>query len=70
MTAEADPARCPACGRSNRCARAADAGAQHCWCFSTAIDPAALEALPPELRNRACLCPACASALPAEDDAP
>ncbi|RRV06716.1 helicase [Pseudomonas sp. v388] len=53
--------RCPLCGFTNQCSladpRTAD---QACWCFSAIIDPARLEALPAELRNRACLCPRCA----------
>ena len=53
--------RCPACGSSNACSladpRTAD---QACWCFSVSIDPALIQALPDELRNKACLCPRCA----------
>lgn len=60
-TSSVDPDRCPACGSSNRCSladpRTAD---QACWCFSVAIDPAIIEALPPEVRAKACLCPRCA----------
>ena len=56
-----DPDRCPACGSSNRCSladpRTAD---QACWCFSVEIDPAVIEALPPAVRAKACLCPRCA----------
>jgi hypothetical protein len=55
------PDICPACGASNDCTladpRTAD---QACWCFSVSIDPAVLEALPPELRDQSCLCPRCA----------
>ena len=55
------PTHCPACGARNDCTladpRTAD---QACWCFSVNIDPAVLEALPLELRNKACLCPRCA----------
>ncbi|HEY0288916.1 MAG TPA: cysteine-rich CWC family protein [Pseudomonas sp.] len=53
---------CPACGSSNRCTladpRTAD---QPCWCFSTDIDPAVIASLPEDLRNKACLCPRCAT---------
>ena len=53
--------RCPLCGFSNQCSladpRTVD---QACWCFSETIDPARLEALPAELREKACLCPRCA----------
>ncbi|WP_025804998.1 MULTISPECIES: cysteine-rich CWC family protein [Pseudomonas] len=55
------PNLCPACGARNDCSladpRTAD---QACWCYSVSIDPAVLESLPPELRDRACLCPRCA----------
>lgn len=55
------PEHCPACGAPNRCSladpRTAD---RQCWCFSAEIDPAILEALPENLRNKACLCPRCA----------
>ncbi|WP_080983646.1 cysteine-rich CWC family protein, partial [Pseudomonas putida] len=34
---------------------------QACWCYSVTIDPAVLQALPAELRNKACLCPRCAA---------
>lgn len=53
--------RCPLCGFTNQCSLADPLTAdQACWCFSETIDPARLEALPAELRNRACLCPRCA----------
>lgn len=58
------PSRCPRCGRRNQCAQAESATpVSDCWCFSAAIDPEALASLPPEQRNRACLCPACAQGL-------
>ena len=56
-----DPQRCPACGASNQCSLADPRTADRaCWCYSVDIDPAVLAALPDELRNAACLCPACA----------
>ncbi|HSX71234.1 MAG TPA: cysteine-rich CWC family protein [Pseudomonas sp.] len=55
--------RCPRCGRPNRCAQAGNAQpVQDCWCFHTPVAPEALEALPAEARDKACLCPACAAA--------
>jgi len=52
---------CPVCGYSNQCSLADPRTAsQPCWCFSETIDPAVLQALPDELRNKACLCPRCA----------
>ncbi|BBR52607.1 MULTISPECIES: cysteine-rich CWC family protein [Pseudomonas] len=56
-----DKQRCPACGALNQCSLADPRLAtQPCWCFTVTIDPAALRALPDELRNKACLCPRCA----------
>ncbi|QVM90372.1 cysteine-rich CWC family protein [Pseudomonas entomophila] len=57
-----DPQRCPACGATNQCGLADPRSAtQGCWCFNVSIDPAILEALPAELRDKACLCPRCAA---------
>lgn len=57
-----DPTRCPLCGQSNRCSQADPAlEGQACWCFSARIDRSVLERLPPELLDRACLCPRCAA---------
>jgi hypothetical protein len=58
---------CPACGFSNRCTLADPRTADKpCWCFSVEIDPAVIASLPEELRNKACLCPKCASVQQAE----
>jgi hypothetical protein len=58
---------CPLCGLSNQCTMADPRrGAHACWCFSETIDPARLQALPTELRNRACLCPRCAGVVEAK----
>ncbi|WP_077045866.1 cysteine-rich CWC family protein [Pseudomonas sp. KK4] len=55
------PDLCPACGAPNNCTLADPRTVDRaCWCFSVSIDPAVLQALPPELRNAACLCPRCA----------
>lgn len=53
---------CPACGALNHCSLADPRSAtQACWCYGVSIDPAVLQALPAELRNKACLCPRCAA---------
>jgi len=67
-----DTRRCPACGGLNDCALADPATAtQACWCFDVKIDPAVLQAIAADLRDRACLCPRCAQGLnPAADPAP
>ncbi len=56
-----DPARCPLCGQSNQCAIEAGQPAAGCWCMGTAVDPAALAAVPDAARGLACLCPRCAA---------
>lgn len=67
---EIDPARCPLCGASNRCAmsdpatrEAALANKLECWCVTARIDAAQLARIPLDARRRACLCPACAAGL-------
>lgn len=63
-----DPSRCPLCGQSNRCTQADPAlEGQACWCFSERIERNALERIPPELVDRACLCPRCAAGLKDSD---
>ncbi|WP_085637222.1 MULTISPECIES: cysteine-rich CWC family protein [unclassified Pseudomonas] len=55
------PDLCPACGARNDCTLADPRTADRaCWCYGVTIDAAVLQALPPELRDRACLCPRCA----------
>ncbi|MDE1165153.1 MAG: cysteine-rich CWC family protein [Pseudomonas sp.] len=52
---------CPACGARNDCSLADPRTVtQPCWCYSVSIDPAVLLALPPDLRDKSCLCPRCA----------
>jgi Zn-finger nucleic acid-binding protein len=52
---------CPACGASNQCAVAAAGRFDvDCWCKGVIFDKAALERLPQNQRNKACLCPKCA----------
>lgn len=56
-----DTTLCPACGARNHCSLATPCSATHdCWCYGVSIDPQVLEALPTELRDKACLCPRCA----------
>lgn len=62
-----DNQQCPLCGKSNQCSVALAHSEVPCWCFDAQIEPAALEHLTPEQRNRACLCPACAGALKATE---
>ncbi|MFV1941826.1 DNA or RNA helicase of superfamily II [Pseudomonas luteola] len=54
---------CPRCGQSNGCAQlGCSQPVTDCWCFHTRIAPEALETLPGDARNVACLCARCASA--------
>jgi hypothetical protein len=62
---EIDPARCPLCGKDNKCGMVA--GASKCWCFNTSVDCAVLAQLPPEAKGVACVCEACASGKKAPD---
>ena len=55
---------CPACGQPNSCAQAtSDNEVTQCWCFEVEVQPQALQELPPEALNRACLYPRCAGAV-------
>lgn len=60
-----DPTRCVLCGADNECGVARGKGT--CWCFSTRIPDAVLERVPPELRDRACVCERCAAGVPPEN---
>lgn len=56
-----EPDLCPACGAANDCTLANPKTIDRaCWCYGVTIDPAVLEALPVELRDKSCLCPRCA----------
>ncbi|MFC5695460.1 cysteine-rich CWC family protein [Pseudomonas sp. GCM10022186] len=67
MSTPSAPTRCPLCGQSNQCTQADPSRAgQDCWRFTVRIDPAALERIPPQDIDRACLCPRCAQALPVD----
>ena len=55
-----DPTQCPLCGRSNQCPLCAAApSAGPCWCASVEFPEALLACVPPNLRNRACVCESC-----------
>jgi hypothetical protein len=55
---DVDPRRCPLCGGPNDCGIAA--GASTCWCFTTDIPSDVRDRIPPEARDLACVCRACA----------
>ncbi|HSS02970.1 MAG TPA: cysteine-rich CWC family protein [Kofleriaceae bacterium] len=54
-----DPSRCPRCGEPNDCQLAA--GRTRCWCFEMSVSSEALEKVPTEARDVACLCRRCAN---------
>jgi cysteine-rich CWC protein len=55
---DVDPRRCPLCGGPNDCGIAA--GASTCWCFTTEIPSDVRDRIPPDARDLACVCRACA----------
>ena len=58
---------CPLCGQPNACAVSACGRFDvDCWCTQITFAPEALERIPPELKNKACLCSRCAQGQSAE----
>ena len=60
MASEIDPSKCPTCGEPNACGLSQ--GKSECWCFSALVTKAALERIPSEAKNLACICARCAAA--------
>ncbi len=60
----ANPALCPLCGQGNLCAmeieKATGEKQPPCWCTHASFDADLLARIPPESRNQACICAACA----------
>jgi hypothetical protein len=54
-----DVRRCPLCAGDNACGAAA--GESTCWCFTEPIPAEVRERIPPEARDVACICHACAT---------
>jgi hypothetical protein len=55
-----DPAHCPLCGKPNNCQLCTEAAYKGpCWCATVQIPEALLARVPPELRNKACICHGC-----------
>ena len=61
-SSEASPTAgvCPLCGHDNACGLVA--GNTTCWCFEAKIAAEVLDRVPPEARDRSCICPSCAAA--------
>jgi hypothetical protein len=51
---------CPLCGQGNSCAVSNGASGEHCWCQNQSIDNTLLEKIPGPLKNKSCICQACA----------
>ena len=65
-----NPGICPLCGGPNTCQLAGvEVNESVCWCCQVEPDEKALERVPPELRNRACLCRNCLERKPKLSDA-
>lgn len=61
---------CPLCGQPNACAPArTGAFSQPCWCESVDFSAELLARVPDGLRNKACICRACAAGAPQADNA-
>jgi hypothetical protein len=59
-TKAVNPAHCPLCGLSNDCQLcSADAYKGPCWCAKMKIADELIAQVPPECRNRTCICRAC-----------
>jgi hypothetical protein len=55
-----DAAQCPLCGQFNDCQLCTvNAYKGPCWCARVDIPEALLRRVPPDLKNRACICPKC-----------
>ncbi len=56
-TTAPNPSTCPLCGRPNRCG--ACSNAVPCWCAEIVIPAELIARVPPESRDRACICRLC-----------
>jgi hypothetical protein len=55
-----EPDRCPLCGQPNDCQLCGtDVYNGACWCAGVSIPEELLARVPPNLRNRACICQSC-----------
>ncbi|MBI2745736.1 MAG: cysteine-rich CWC family protein [Burkholderiales bacterium] len=63
-----DPCRCPLCGQPNGCAneieRATGQPQPLCWCTTVTFTPELLARVPAQAQRQACICAACAGAVP------
>lgn len=65
MNTSAKANKCPLCGHINQCAmeieREIGVKQAPCWCTAVKFDADLLARVPPEKRNLACICAACAT---------
>ena len=55
-----NPDKCPLCGAANECQLCSPAAYKgQCWCAQMQIPEALLAQVPPDLKNKACICRAC-----------
>jgi hypothetical protein len=65
-TANINKMKCPLCGHVNQCAMVIERESgikqtEPCWCTAVKFDADLLARVPPEKRNLACICAACAT---------
>lgn len=66
-----DTGQCPLCGQSNDCQLCTvHAYKGRCWCMKVEVPDALLRRLPPDLKNRACICSKCIENFVAEEFRP
>ncbi len=60
MNPSIDPTRCPLCGLPNDCQLCTAAAHKGpCWCLTAEIPAELIARVPPELRNKSCICREC-----------
>lgn len=58
-----DPTRCPLCGGPNNCQLCSmETYKGPCWCTKVEVPESLLALVPPESKNRSCVCRACIAA--------
>ncbi|HLP76645.1 MAG TPA: cysteine-rich CWC family protein [Candidatus Paceibacterota bacterium] len=58
-----DPTRCPLCGGPNDCQLCRmDTYKGPCWCAKVEVPESLLALLPPDAKNRSCICRGCITA--------
>lgn len=51
--------RCPICGQGNRCAIQSGKTLESCWCRNVSFPEEIFDRIPPEQRNKVCICNNC-----------